>query len=262
MAEFAGNLPVVIALVGVFAGAFVAGFAGFGLSAAAGAFLLHVLPAPTAVPLMMLCSVVVQVICLVYLRKTMDFRGCAPFLICGAPAVPISVWILTNAHPELLRRSFGAFLVLYCGYMLWRSLSKSVGRGKQGMESPGSQKPVRPSALGNAAFGFAGGLIGGLTAMPGATISIWADIRGGSKTDRRAIVQPFILVMQIVALTIMAVSGHLFQPELLHLFVISIPGMLIGVALGLFLFDRVASESFRVWVLALILFSGAFMALR
>ncbi|MEM1154661.1 MAG: sulfite exporter TauE/SafE family protein [Pseudomonadota bacterium] len=262
MGEFAGNLPVLITLIGVFTGAFVAGFAGFGLSAAAGAFLLHVMPAPTAVPLMMLCSVVVQVICLVYLRKTMDFRGCGPFLICGAPAVPISVWILTNTHPELLRRVFGAFLVLYCGYMLWRSFRKAVGGGEQGVESSDAQKPARLSALGNGAFGFAGGLIGGLTAMPGATITIWADIRGGSKTDRRAIFQPFILAMQVVASTNMAITGHLFQPELLHLFVLSIPGMLIGVALGLFLFDRVASESFRVWVLALILFSGAVMALH
>ncbi|MEM8563239.1 MAG: sulfite exporter TauE/SafE family protein [Pseudomonadota bacterium] len=260
--ELTGNLPVIVVLVGTFAGAFVAGFAGFGLSAAAGALLLHVLPAATAVPLMMLCSVVVQIICLVYLRKTMDMRGCAPFLICGAPAVPISVWILTNAHPELLRRGFGVFLVLYCGYMLWRSLDKAAGQSSSSVAVSHAAEPARLNALSNAAFGFAGGLIGGLTAMPGATISIWADIRGGSKTDRRAIVQPFILVMQIVALGIMAISGHLFQPAILQLFVISIPGMLIGVALGLFLFNRVASESFRVWVLALILLSGALMALH
>ncbi|MEM9257308.1 MAG: sulfite exporter TauE/SafE family protein [Pseudomonadota bacterium] len=262
MQEFAEHLPVAVVLLGVLAGSFVAGFAGFGLSAAAGALLLHVLPAATAVPLMMLCSVVVQVICLVYLRKTMDLRGSAPFLISGAPALPIAVWILTNTHPDILRRGFGAFLVVYCSYMLWSARRRTTGKtaSPNSTETTEVRRPER--LLTNAAFGFAGGLIGGLTAMPGATISIWADIRGGDKTQRRAIVQPFILVMQVVALLIMAGTGHLFHPELKQLFVVSIPAMLIGVAVGLYLFNRVPSDRFRLWVLVLILVSGMVMLSR
>ena len=46
---------------GLFAGALVSGFAGFAFSAVAGAFLLHIIPPLEAVPLMMACSILVQV---------------------------------------------------------------------------------------------------------------------------------------------------------------------------------------------------------
>lgn len=260
MPQFAGSLPEMVLLLGVFAGSFVAGFAGFGLAAAAGALILHVMPAATAVPLMMLCSVVAQLICLVLLRKSMDLRGTVPFLVSGALAVPIAVSILARADPTSFRRAFGTFLVLYCGYTLWSSLRRRL-RQSPTLAAP-TERGAGAGPVGTAAFGFAGGLIGGLTAMPGAAISVWADLRGGSKTDRRAVVQPFILVMQTIALAVMAATGHLFQPGLLRLFLLSMPGLLLGVALGLFLFHRVSSESFRIWVLILILVSGLLMVAR
>jgi hypothetical protein len=48
--------------------------------------------------------------------------------------------------------------------------------------------------------GFAGGLMGGLTAMPGALPNIWRDVRGLSTVERRGPVQPFVMVMQVPAL--------------------------------------------------------------
>ncbi len=43
--------------------------------------------------------------------------------------------------------------------------------------------------------------IGGFTAFPGLTVVIWTGIRGLSKVTGGAIVQPFILTLQIVSLT-------------------------------------------------------------
>src|SRR5882724_7444733 len=61
--------------VGVFAGAFVSGLAGFAFSAVAGAILLHVRPPTEAVPLMMACSMVVQGASLVALRNSISWQG-------------------------------------------------------------------------------------------------------------------------------------------------------------------------------------------
>jgi len=44
----------------VFAGAIVSGLAGFAFSAVAGAFLLHVFPPTEALPLMVVCIIIVQ----------------------------------------------------------------------------------------------------------------------------------------------------------------------------------------------------------
>src|SRR5262249_41463533 len=48
--------------------------------------------------------------------------------------------------------------------------------------------------------GFAGGLVGGLTAMPGSLPIIWCDLRGVSKEHQRGEVQPFILTTQVFAI--------------------------------------------------------------
>ena len=47
---------------GIFAGAVVSGFAGFAFSAVAGVILMHLLAPHEAVPLMMACSIAVQLI--------------------------------------------------------------------------------------------------------------------------------------------------------------------------------------------------------
>jgi hypothetical protein len=56
----------------------------------------------------------------------------------------------------------------------------------------------------DAAIGLLGGLIGGVTAMPGAVPTIWCDLRGIPKEQQRGFVQPYIAAMQIAALAILA----------------------------------------------------------
>ena len=48
--------------------------------------------------------------------------------------------------------------------------------------------------------GFLGGTIGGFTAFPGAAVVVWTGLRNLSKRLTRSIVQPYILVLQIVSL--------------------------------------------------------------
>ena len=48
--------------------------------------------------------------------------------------------------------------------------------------------------------GFAGGITGGATAMPGAIPTIWCNLKGLSKIQQRAVIQPFILLMQIATM--------------------------------------------------------------
>jgi len=43
----------------------------------------------------------------------------------------------------------------------------------------------------DAVVGFGGGLVGGLTAMPGAVPTIWCDLRGLPKDQQRGLVQPY-----------------------------------------------------------------------
>ena len=70
----AGDFSQFLMVLGIFAGAVVSGLTGFAFSAVAGALLLHVLPPSEAVPLMMVCSVLVQSASLVSLWRHIQWR--------------------------------------------------------------------------------------------------------------------------------------------------------------------------------------------
>jgi len=107
----------------------------------------------------------------------------------------------------------------------------------------------------NALVGFGGGLIGGLTAIPGALPTIWCDIHGMPKSQQRGLVQPFIAVTQIFALALL-LSHHSLSSKFLIDFAVSLPALAAGAALGIVMFRRVNEIAFRRIILLVLLFSG------
>jgi uncharacterized membrane protein YfcA len=107
----------------------------------------------------------------------------------------------------------------------------------------------------NALVGFGGGLVGGLTAMPGALPAIWCDIHGLPKNQQRGLVQPYIGVMQLFALALM-LSHHSLSLKVLIDFGISLPALAAGTAVGIVLFGRINEAAFKRIILGLLLFSG------
>lgn len=253
----------IVVCTGVFLGGFVAGFAGFGLAAAAGAFLLHVLEPKHAVPLMMICSVYAQCAGLAYLRKSMNAGWALPFIGGGLAGVPIAVMVLAEIEAGALRAGFGAFLI---AYSTWALLSLYGITQRFSVRRTASASEIRaahaaPSAPGptvrdKVVVGLFAGLIGGLTAMPGALLSIWSDARQLSKAEQRAFVQPFILAMQLTALALMLTTPDLLTREVLSLLYISALPLLVGTFLSLYFYGRANAATFRLCVLAIVFASG------
>jgi uncharacterized membrane protein YfcA len=238
-------LPYALLFVGVFAGALVSGFAGFAFSAVAGAFLLHILPASEAVPLMMACSVVVQGASLLLLRSTMRWRASFSYIVGGALGVPPALYLLQHADTTILRVGFGMFLATYAVCMLVRPTFAYL----QGVQS----------RLRDVAVGFAGGVVGGLTAMPGALPTIWCDLRGLAKDHQRGLVQPFIATMQVVALLALISVGGFSSGTWLHLG-LAMPALLAGSVIGIALFGRVNHTTFRRVTLVFLFVGGIALA--
>jgi uncharacterized protein len=225
--------------LGVFAGALVSGFTGFAFSAVAGAVLLHVLPPAQAVPLMMVCSVLVQSISLVSLRRQIQWRGSAPLIAGGLCGLPPALYVLLTADATLIRIAFGMLLAAYAAYMLLRP----------------AIRPLRETGDGDAAVGFAGGLIGGVTAMPGAVPTVWYDLHGLGKDRQRGLVQPYIAAMQIAALAFLWAHGGLAE-TLLEQVISSLAPLGAGALVGIALFGRVDDALFRRLLLSVLLLSG------
>jgi uncharacterized protein len=229
--------------IAVFSGAFVSGLAGFAFSAVAGGILLHVLQPLEAVPLMMACSVGVQGANLWALRKSIQWRESLILVLGGLLGVPIAVWLLQTADAKLFREGFGLAVALYAGYMLFRPSLTYLQKMNQSR---------------NALVGFGGGLIGGLTAMPGALPTIWCDMHGVPKNQQRGLVQPFIAAMQLFALALMLMQRDLSSKLLIDL-LLSAPALLAGTALGIVAFRHVNDAAFRRIVLIVLLASGVML---
>ncbi len=226
--------------IAVFSGAFVSGLAGFAFSAVAGGILLHVLQPLEAVPLMMACSIGVQATNLWALRKTIQWKESLILVLGGLLGVPIAVWLLHTTDAKTFREGFGLAVALYAGYMLFRPSLSYLQKMNQRR---------------NALVGFGGGLIGGLTAMPGALPTIWCDMHGVPKNQQRGLVQPFIAAMQLFALALMLMRRDLSSKVFFDL-LLSIPALLAGSALGIFAFRYVNDATFRRIVLLVLLVSG------
>jgi uncharacterized membrane protein YfcA len=225
----------------MFIGGVISGLAGFAFSAAAGAILVHILAPRDAVPLLMACSVAVQAASLLWLRQIMRWRDSLKFIGGGMLGVAPALYLLTHMDAASFRIGFGVFLAIYSGYMLLR---------------PRFVVPASATARSyDAAVGFAGGMIGGLTAMPGAAPILWCDLRGLPKERQRGLVQPFVAAMQVASMILLGGSGNL-PPRLLGDLVVTLPAVAAGTALGLYLFGKVDELTFRRVVPVTLLVSG------
>jgi uncharacterized membrane protein YfcA len=228
----------------VFLGGIVSGFAGFAFSAVAGAILLHVLAPMLAVPLMMSCTIVSQLMSLAALRRFVDWRETLPMIVGGMAGLPIGLGLLVLAQPAVYRIVFGLFLVSYAAYML--------------IKRPATMSNVKGPTL-HSVVGFLGGIVGGFTAMPGALPVIWCELRGIAREQQRGVVQPFILGMQVLAMIVLVFSPGLARDEVWRYTLLAMPALAAGVLVGLFLFEKVDKARFRAAILWLLVISGSLM---
>lgn len=235
------ELPQLLVAVGVFLGAATSGLMGFAFSAAAGAILVHVLRPSDAVPLMMMCSIGVQGASLVSLRHAMDWRGSMTLVAGGVVGLLPGLYLLFHVDAGTFRLGFGLFLATYATVMLVRPAVLQVER--------------MGGRLHDMVVGFAGGMVGGLTAMPGALPVMWCQLRGLPKDQQRGLVQPFIALMQALAVALLFCRGKVSAGNLETL-VMSLPALAAGTAVGLVLFRRVSDVRFRRAVLAVLFLSG------
>jgi uncharacterized membrane protein YfcA len=240
--------PVSFALIsaGIFAGAVVSGMVGFAFSAVAGIALLHVLPPIEAVPLMMACSLVTQFASLLALRRSVSWKGCPLLIGGGMIGVVPALYLLHHVEAQTFRIGFGIFLASYAGIMLLRPAAATLS-----CESGG---------LRHAMVGFGGGIVGGLTAMPGALPTMWCDLLGMPKDQQRGLVRPYIVVLQLFALALMVVHNSFTTQALINL-TCGLPALAAGVAVGIILFRRVSNSTFRSTVLVVLLFAGVLLVI-
>jgi hypothetical protein len=243
----APHLVLLLVLILGIAG-FVSGMIGFGFGMV-GASVLWILPPREGIPLLMLLSACSQIFSIVQLRSSMTpLRawwpdGPAPCVMGGFLGVPMGLWLLSRLHANLTDSIIGLVIV---GCSIWMILRSSLTGSH-------SLKRTLPGAL---FAGLLAGTIGGLCANPGPVMVIWSNLLGLNKEQQRAVVQPFILAVQLLALLIFVIRGGVFSGCLGILWISSFTVILLTTRLGVMAFRRLSNLTYNRLVVILLTISG------
>jgi hypothetical protein len=223
-----------------FVAALASGLAGFAFALIASGIYLHLLQPAPAVALVLSGSLAAQAVTILRLRGAVVWPRLWPFLLGGVIGIPLGTALLGRLDPATFRAMIGVFLVVYSAFMLLIRHPPRVTFGGRAADG---------------AVGLVGGVMGGLAGLSGALPTVWCGLRGWPKDEQRGVFQPFIVVMQALALVALVAATPVASGTWL-VFLLCLPALLLGAFLGLALYKRVDDAGFRRIVLALLLASG------
>ena len=222
----------------LFVAGLMSGLTGFAFSAI-GALTLFLLAPIRAVPLLQALSACNQMLSVGKLRKDMPKTarewwpyGPGPAILGGLAGVQAGVWLLNNLPGQRIMLILALLILFYAIY----SLFKPTGLKIHGFGGA-------PTGL---VVGALGGAIGGFTAFPGLTVVVWTGLRDLPKAKNRAIVQPFILTLQLVSLTVNGIQHpNNFGAPFWTLLALTVPAVLPGTLTGVWLYHRISEIDFK-----------------
>ena len=231
-------LPILLA--GAFAAAFVSGAIGFADALILDAVWLHIMEPAAAIPLVVTCGIFMHLTPLYKLRTVLDFSPLAPFVFFGVLAVPLGIWVLGYASPDIFRK---AVAVLLIGYGIWMFARPNTSVGNFG------------GKFADSLVGLGGGFMGGFAGLSGLLPTIWVGMRGWSRDRQRGVYQPFVVVMHGLGIVIFAISGMITERTLIDL-LWCLPVIIVASWLGVKLYPHLNEQLFKRIILGLILLSG------
>ena len=218
---------------------FVQGLSGFGFGLTAMTIWAWTLEPRLAAPLAVFGALTGQVIAAVAVRRGFDFARLLPFLAGGLAGVPLGIFILPRLDIPLFKALLGLLLVVMCPLMILSSRLPHVQGGRTG----------------DVLAGLAGGAMGGLGGFTGVVPTLWCTLRGFDKDLQRAVIQNFNLTMLLVAFSGYVATGIVTR-EMVPLFAVVAPAMLIPSVLGARLYVALSESGFRQIVLGVLTAGG------
>lgn len=232
---------------GALFGGLVTGAIGFAFAIVAGAFWVHVLPPSEFVLLAAGCATLLHAASVWEYRRKIDYRALAPFLAGALVGAPLGVLALRQFDADLFRRLIGVVVVAYASFF---GFSPRIGE---------VSVPAKVSRLVDGVVGCASGILGGMTMLHGILPTIWCTARGFDKWRARLIYQPYILFTSLYVMLMVGINIWGEISRLAIYFLVCLPGLLIGLALGNRVFSRLSEQLFRRVLLVMLLVSGIAM---
>lgn len=234
---------ILLVSAGSLVAAFCASIAGFAFVLVGAAVLLQFMAPALVAPVLVIGSLIVQGIGTVAVWEDIPWRRMWLFVGTATLGIPLGLAFLTLGPAPWIVAGVGVLLVVYAGYTLARIALRMA-------------PPAIAATRGHdVAVGFASGILGGIGGYVGALVGMWADMQAMPPRDTRALMQPFIAIMQAITIAGLIAVGF-FTREAMILTATAVPALLLGTWLGLRAGKRLPAQGFRLVLLSLLLVSG------
>ena len=233
--------PLILSvIVGAVLAGFVQGLSGFGFGLTSMSIWAWTLEPQLAAALAVFGGLTGQTIAAVTVRRGFNLARLAPFVLGGLAGLPLGLYILPRLDVPLFKVLLGLLLVVMCPLMMFaHRLPRITGGGR----------------FADALAGAAGGAMGPLGGFTGVVPTLWCTLRDFEKDAQRAIIQNFNLAMLAVTFASYIAAG-IARRDMLPLFAIIAPAILIPSLLGARLYVGISPAVFRSIVLGLLTLSG------
>ncbi|MCF7858853.1 MAG: sulfite exporter TauE/SafE family protein [Candidatus Cloacimonetes bacterium] len=221
-----------------FFSAILQGLTGFGFSILAVPLITLLISPKTAVPILLLYSIIINLAVLYNTRNSVSIKNIWPFLLTGVIAMPFGTYLLVALEEAILKILIGVIILIF-GFLLLMGFRKQFTKEKLAM------LPI----------GFLSGILGGSISVSGPPLIIFLSNQNVNKNTFRGNLALYFLILNIFTLPVYLLNGLLTSEVWSYSLKFS-PGLLIGVVLGNLLSHKVRESHFQQITLYLLIILG------
>ena len=233
---------IIFLVLGAVAGGVINGLAGTGTALFALGFYLAVLEPITAVAVVAFMSVLSGLPGLWIVRAEIikQPKRLLRFVLPGLAGVPVGLWLLDFIDASTLRLVIAFLLITYGAYFSFRAALPAFSRRTPWVD---------------ATIGGIGGVLGGAASVSGAIPSMWLSIRPWTKSETRAVLQPYNVAILGTTVALLFLKGA-YDASALSALLVTVPCGLIAAQIGIAVFRRLSDLMFRRLLIVLTLLMG------
>lgn len=214
------------------------GLTGFGFSILAVPLITMFISPKTAVPILLIYSIIINIIVLYSTLKAVDIKKILILLLAGIVTMPLGTHLLVIMNENLLKIFIGTMILIF-GILLLIGFRKKFKNEKIAM------LPV----------GMLSGLLGGSISISGPPIILFLSNQDVDKHTFRGNLAIYFLILNIFTLPVYYWNG-LLTSKVWSYSLTFLPGLLVGVFVGNLFSNKIKDDHFKKITLVLLIIMG------
>lgn len=216
---------------------------GFGSALLAIPLLILLLGIKSAVPLVALVGISINLVILIRGWRQLEFREALILVLSSLAGIPVGLYLLINLPEDVVKTVLGLILIAFGIFNL-----------------AGFRLPLATGSWLAVPLGFIAGILGGAYTTNGPPVVIYGLLKGWEKERFRTTLQGYFLVTGIVIALGHGLAG-LWSGQVLTGLGVSLPAVVLGVIAGERITSRISSEEFTRALYIMVILLGLLILL-